>query len=78
MPLNNKTYDTLKWFVLVVMPAVAVLFQGLGELYGYDATHLVVSTLNIFAAFMGTILQISSKNYHDGGDIDDNGTNAYR
>ena len=45
MPLNNKTYDTLKWFVLVVMPAVAVLFQGLGELYGNYATHLVVSTV---------------------------------
>lgn len=78
MRLTNNTYDILKWFVLVVMPSVSVLFQGLGELYGYESTFLVVSTLNLFAAFLGTILQISSKNYHDGGDQDDNSPNAYR
>ena len=76
MLLNNKTYDVLKWFVLVVMPSVSVLFQGLGELYGYESTFLVVSTLNLFTAFLGTILQISSSNYH-GGDNDDDSRYAY-
>ena len=66
MRLANKTYDLLKWFVLIVLPAVAVLFQSLGELYGYTSTEVVVSTINMFAAFVGTILQISSKYYHGG------------
>ncbi|MBG9987607.1 holin [Aerococcaceae bacterium DSM 111176] len=76
MRLSNQTYDTLKWFVLVVMPSVSVLFQGLGELYSYESTFLVVSTLNLFTAFLGTILQISSNNYHGGGS-NGNSSNAY-
>ena len=31
MRLTNRTYDLLKWFVLVVLPAVAVLFLGFGR-----------------------------------------------
>ncbi|MFL2128189.1 MAG: phage holin [Ruoffia tabacinasalis] len=67
MRLTNRTYDLLKWFVLVVLPAVAVLFQGLGELYSYADVEILVSTINLFAVFLGTILQISSK-YYNGGD----------
>lgn len=77
MRLSNNTYDILKWFVLVVMPSVSVLFQGLGELYGYHSTFLVVSTLNLFTAFLGTVLQISSSNYHQGGGHDDHSENAF-
>lgn len=73
MRLANKTYDLLKWFVLIVLPAVAVLFQSLGDLYGYNSTEILVSTINLFAAFVGTILQISSKYYH-GGHGDGNST----
>ena len=73
MPLTNGTYDVLKWFVLIVLPATAVLFQGLGELYGYGATEVVVSTLNLFTAFIGTILHISSKHFHGGNDDGNSG-----
>lgn len=66
MRLANRTYDVLKWFVLIVLPAVAVLCQGLGELYGYGGTEMIVSSLNLFAAFLGTIVQISSTYYHGG------------
>ncbi|AMB99891.1 holin [Aerococcus urinaehominis] len=64
---NNQLYDWLKWLVLVVMPASAVLVQGLGDLYYWTATDVAVTTINLMTAFFGTILQISSKNYHDGG-----------
>lgn len=72
MSLNNKSYDMLKWFVLIVLPAVSVLVQGLGDLYGYHSADVYVSTINLFTVFVGTILQISSKNYHDGGNNDGN------
>lgn len=70
MSLNNKSYDMLKWFVLIVLPAVSVLVQGLGDLYGYSSSEVYVSTINLFTVFVGTILQISSKNYYDRGNND--------
>ena len=27
MKLNDKIYDTLKWVVMIVLPAIATLFQ---------------------------------------------------
>lgn len=72
MSLNNKSYDMLKWFVLIVLPAVSVLVQGLGDLYGYSSSEVYVSTINLFTVFVGTILQISSKKYHDGENNDGN------
>lgn len=67
MHLENKYYDFMKWLVMLVLPAVAVLVQGLGELYGLIHLDTYISTLNLFTAFLGTILQISSLHYHDGG-----------
>lgn len=75
--LNNRVYDSLKWFVLIVLPAVSVLIQGLGDLYGYSNSDVVVSTVNLFTVFIGTILQISSKNYYDGGTNNGNSTISY-
>lgn len=49
MRISNNSYDILKWFVLVVMPSVSVLFQGLDELYGYHSTFLVVSHPSTFS-----------------------------
>lgn len=75
--LNNRVYDSLKWFVLIVLPAVSVLIQGLGDLYAYSSSDVVVSTVNLFTVFIGTILQISSKNYYDGGTNNGNSTISY-
>ena len=75
--LNNRVYDSLKWFVLIVLPAVSVLIQGLGDLYGYSSSDVVVSTVNLFTVFIGTILQISSKNYYDWGTNNGNSTISY-
>lgn len=73
MHLNNKAYDALKWLVLIVLPATAVLLQGIGDLYHIASIDTYVSTLNLFTAFIGTIVQISSNHYHNGGNHNDNG-----
>ena len=74
MHLNNQSYDVSKWIVLIFMPAFAVLVNGLGELYSWESTTIMVSTINLVNVFLGTILQLSSKKYHglnksDGGSI---------
>ena len=73
MLLDNRTYDILKWFVLVLLPALAVLVQGLGDLYGVGQLDMYVSTINLFTVFVGTILQLSSRNYNNHG----GGTDGY-
>lgn len=65
MHLDNKVYDASKWFVLVFLPAFAVLAGGLGELYVWSDTTLAVTTINLMTVFLGSILQISSHHYHN-------------
>lgn len=67
MQLTNDTYDRLKWFVLIFLPALAVLCQGIGELYQITDMPNAVSLINLFTIFLGTILQISTHHYHQGG-----------
>ncbi|HEL9635274.1 TPA: holin, partial [Streptococcus suis] len=61
--LSNKEYDLAKRIVTVVVPAVITLITGLGALYKFD-TSVITGTIALFATFLGTVLGISSKNYH--------------
>lgn len=65
MKMENETYDLGKWLVLIFLPATAVLIGGLAELYGWINGSIFVATINLLTIFLGSILQISSKIYHD-------------
>lgn len=67
MPIHNRSYDRLKWIALVFSPALAVFVQGLGEVFGWAWGYSIVQVVNLFAVFLGTILQVSSMYYQDGG-----------
>jgi len=76
MKLNNKIYDVGKWIVLILLPALAVLINGLGELYGWVSAPTIVTTTNLITVFLGSILQVSSNKYNKnierlGGEIDE-------
>lgn len=64
MPLTNKYYDRGKWLVLVFLPSLAVLTKGLGDLYLWQSVDLAVTTINLGAAFIGSLLQLSSVSYN--------------
>ena len=63
MKLNNKTYDTLKWVLTVVVPATIWLIATLGKLYHFD-TELIIGTIGAFATFIGAIFIKSNINYN--------------
>lgn len=67
MQLSNSLYDRLKWFVLIFLPAFAVLAAGIGDIYYWSFVEQFVSVVNLVAVFLGTILQISNINYRNGG-----------
>lgn len=64
MTLNSKLYDKLKFVALVALPALAVLYSGLGELWGLPLTDQVVGTIILVDTFLGALLQFSSSKYN--------------
>lgn len=65
MDLKNEQYDVGKWMVLIFLPSFAVFISGMGELYGWVNASVIVTTINLFAVFLGSILQISSQKYNN-------------
>ena len=80
MKLNNKIYDVGKWVVFIFLPALAVFISGLGELYGWGNTQTIVTTINLVNVFIGSILQLSSSQYHkkQGGRIGETKSSRHR
>lgn len=62
--MDNKTYDRLKWLVLVVEPALVVLLIGLAKLYDAPVLSTAAATIGLVSEFVGSCLLISSRNYN--------------
>lgn len=62
MKMNNKVYDVLKWVCITVSPALCALITGLGLLYGFPS-EIIVGTITLLTAFVGTIIGVSSVKY---------------
>lgn len=67
LPLSNVTYDRLKWLVLIFLPALAVFLKGLADVYSWTQIGEWVAGINLFTIFLGSLLQVSTKYYHEGG-----------
>lgn len=74
--LSNEYYDIGKWIVLIFMPALAVFISGVGELYGWVDTAIIVTTINLVTVFLGSILQLSSQKYNGNSGGGPYGTNC--
>lgn len=61
--MNNKVYDILKWIALVVLPALASLYIGLGQFWNIPYPEQISGTIMLVDAFLGAILGISSIQY---------------
>lgn len=63
MIMDNKYYDTLKWIVQVVLPALGVLIGTVGISLGWEQTDLTITILTAVTAFLGSMLGVSNHNY---------------
>lgn len=66
MKLNNKTYDTLKWIVLIFLPALVTFITTVGQSLNADWLLPVVTVMTAFTTFLGTLVGVSSVNYNGG------------
>lgn len=64
MKMSNKTYDILKYVVMLVLPAIATLYSSLAELWGFPYTEQIVGTISAVILFLGVVLKISTDNYN--------------
>lgn len=79
MKMSNKTYDTLKYIALIVLPALGTLYFALAGIWGLPYGEQIVGTITAVDAFLGAILKISSDKYMEiqqGYNIDISGVTA--
>lgn len=61
--MSNKTYDIAKWTLITFVPALILLINSLGSIYGFD-TEIIISTISAISVFVGTLLGVSNANYY--------------
>ena len=74
--MSNKTYDRLKWFALVFIPAFEVLILTVGKIWSIPYYSEIGATVAAVGVFLGALLGVSSFNYYekkDKGEKNDTG-----
>ena len=69
--MENETYDYLKNFAQVVLPAISTLYATLGKLWGLPFVTEIPATIMAVDFFLGTILKISTDSYYQEPDEGD-------
>ena len=64
MKITNKTYDVIKWIVVIVIPAIITLYATLGNIWNFPRVEQITATLAAIDVFLGAIMQISSSKYN--------------
>lgn len=67
-PLKPRIYDPLKFFTQIVLPALGTLYFALAGIWGLPNAEEVVGTIVALDAFLGVVLQLSSRAYANSGD----------
>ena len=70
MSMSNKTYDTLKWIAMYLLPALGTLYFALSQIWGLPYGEQIVGTITAIDTFLAVILGISTANYIKGGESD--------
>lgn len=83
MVLNSKVYDSLKWLVQIVLPAIGTCYAALAVLWGFPYAEQVVGSISAICVLLGACLRISNSNYDGDGvltvdrDLDESDENKY-
>nr|DAI11795.1 MAG TPA: holin [Caudoviricetes sp.] len=63
MKLSDKTYDTLKWIAMYLLPAAGTLYFALAGIWGLPYGEQIVGTITAVDTFLGVLLGISTVQY---------------
>ena len=71
--MTNKVYDILKYIAQIVLPALATLVITIFTIWNLPYGEAIAGTIMAVDAFMGAILMLESKKYHNGLEGNENG-----
>jgi len=63
MKMSNRCFDIMKWFVMVVIPALTTAYVGLSSVWGWPYAEAVAKTSAIVCTMLGALLGISTIQY---------------
>ena len=66
MQLSNRTYDILKWCVLIAIPALTTFYVTLDSIFGWGYGDTVAKVSAALCTLLGALLGISSATYYKG------------
>lgn len=67
MKLNDRTYDTLKWLVVIVIPALTSFYVVIDKCFSWGLAEIVATISSALCTCIGAIVGISSASYYKGG-----------
>lgn len=71
--MSNKVYDVLKWIAQILLPALGALYFALANIWSLPYAEEIVGTITAVDAFLGVILGISSKQYYENDEVNEDG-----
>ena len=66
MKLNDTVYTWMKWFTLVVIPALTTAYVGLSAIWGWPYSDEVAKTSAVICVLLGSLIGISTSEYNKG------------
>lgn len=58
--LNQKVYETIRWIISVVLPAIGTLFGVLASAWNWNVpVEAILTTISAIGLFLGSIFGIS-------------------
>lgn len=64
MKLPDKVYNVLKWFTMIVLPAVGTLYFAMAGIWGFPYGEQIVGTITALVTFFGVVLGVSTAQYN--------------
>ena len=62
--LKDSVYDTLKWCVMIAIPALTTAYVGLSGVWGWPYAEEVAKTSAVICTLLGALLGISTAEYN--------------
>lgn len=69
--MKNSTYDILKFWAQVVLPALATLIIAICGIWGLPYGEAIGGTIMAIDAFLGAVLKVSSDKYNKTEEIEE-------
>lgn len=76
--MTNKTYDTLKYITMIVLPAITTLWLTLASIWSLPYGEPIGATIGAITVFMGALLGISNAQYNAKRKVENDNVNIVR